>query len=111
MNYKKISLCPELSSEKMNYNEAKAYCKREGGMLATWSSDMVGQKLCDDTFELWTVIPINCTCTCTVQKAEGTHTNLYRSFAWYWWFLIKLRLNFTELAISSNFHLFITIIV
>jgi len=36
----KENVCYELSNEKMNYNEAKAFCKREGGMLATWSSDM-----------------------------------------------------------------------
>jgi len=32
--------CYELSEKTMTYNKAKAYCKSEGGMLATWSSDM-----------------------------------------------------------------------
>merc|ERR1712159_281234 len=32
--------CYELSDDMMNYNQGKAYCKRQGGMLATWSLDM-----------------------------------------------------------------------
>jgi len=31
--------CYELTEQKMNYNDANVYCKREGGILATWSDD------------------------------------------------------------------------
>jgi len=44
--------CYELTDDKLTYNAARAYCKREGGMLATWSSDMsVHRQLLDHAME------------------------------------------------------------